>query len=312
MKKIVYFLLCVTAMNAQVGINTPVPDPSAILDIYSNNKGLLIPRVILTNAFDGTSPIANPQMSTLVFNTNLNYPGGTGFYYWWGPSIGWIRLADDRTQLWQRNAVAGLTYLKTNTDRVGIGTPDPQERLEVAGKIRISDGSQANGRVLVSDADGSGTWMDNVAIKPAVTGVFGNGVTIGNGATVGNITANSNTGAYITLPPGKWMVFTTLLLQAYLPADGSMFIRTTFSCSPGVLSSCDIIAGGLLSGVISGPNHFGILNGQCVISNQAAYPKTYYLFANLTKYGNVPATTVLTGIGSSFWGENMMSAIPMN
>lgn len=312
MKKIVYFLLCVTAMNAQVGINTAAPHASSILDLSATDKGLLIPRVFLLTVINNVSPISSPAYGLLVYNTNPNISGGSGegFYYW--TTSGWVKLMTKSEDKWFKHPTLGYLSPANISDRVGIGTPIPQERLEVAGKVRIVDGTQAAGRVLVSDANGSGTWMDNVAIKPAVTGVFGNGVTMGNGATVGNITANSDTGAYITLPPGKWMVFTTLLLQAYLPADGSMFIRTTFSCTPSILTTCDIIAGGLLSGVISGPNHFGILNGQCVISNQTANPKTYYLFANLTKYGNVPTTTVLNGIGSSFWGENMMSAIPMN
>jgi polyhydroxybutyrate depolymerase len=74
--------------NAQsVGINTngSVPDSSAMLDIKSNNKGLLIPRVLLTSLHDSIT-IRKPAISLMVFNTNITLPGGAGFYVWNGKS----------------------------------------------------------------------------------------------------------------------------------------------------------------------------------------------------------------------------------
>ena len=41
---------------------------------------------------------------------------------------------------------------------VGIGTTDPQAELEVAGQIKITGGTPADGKVLTSDANGLGTW----------------------------------------------------------------------------------------------------------------------------------------------------------
>ena len=43
---------------------------------------------------------------------------------------------------------------------VGIGTSTPAEMLHVEGTVRIADGTQAAGRILTSDADGSATWSD--------------------------------------------------------------------------------------------------------------------------------------------------------
>jgi uncharacterized protein (TIGR02145 family) len=64
---------------AQIGINNDnsLPDPSAILDIKSTNKGLLVPRLTQTQI----STITNPVNSLLVFCTTDNkfyaYMAGT-------------------------------------------------------------------------------------------------------------------------------------------------------------------------------------------------------------------------------------------
>jgi len=42
---------------------------------------------------------------------------------------------------------------------VGIGTTTPTAKLHVNGSIKITDGSQGEGKVLTSDATGKGTWQ---------------------------------------------------------------------------------------------------------------------------------------------------------
>ncbi len=68
---------------AQVGIGTNQPDPSAQLEILSNSKGLLIPRMsgLQRNA------ILSPANGLLVYQTN----GESGFYFF--HNGGWQRLA---------------------------------------------------------------------------------------------------------------------------------------------------------------------------------------------------------------------------
>lgn len=74
MKKIIhlFFLICISSISGQVGINNSNPDKNAMLDIKSNNKGLLVPRVSLKGASDVVS-VSNPANSLLVYNlTNGN------------------------------------------------------------------------------------------------------------------------------------------------------------------------------------------------------------------------------------------------
>ena len=50
-------------------------------------------------------------------------------------------------------------------NKIGIGTNTPDERLHIVGSVKIVDGNQANGKVLVSDTNGKATWTDLNAKK---------------------------------------------------------------------------------------------------------------------------------------------------
>jgi polyhydroxybutyrate depolymerase len=78
-----FFMIQASAQSIGIGnISTP-PDSSAILDIRSANKGILLPRLPLTSIYDSNS-IKKPAVSLMVFNTNPGLPGGLGFYAWDG------------------------------------------------------------------------------------------------------------------------------------------------------------------------------------------------------------------------------------
>lgn len=81
-------MFVVNISNAQnnVGIGTPAPDASAALDITSNNKGALMPRMTAAQRM----AIANPAKGLLVYQTTAP----EGFYYNNGTPAapGWILL----------------------------------------------------------------------------------------------------------------------------------------------------------------------------------------------------------------------------
>lgn len=60
------FSLISSLAFAQMGINTPTPDGSAALDIYSQGRGLLIPRLTTTQR----NAISNPAHSLLIYDTD--------------------------------------------------------------------------------------------------------------------------------------------------------------------------------------------------------------------------------------------------
>jgi len=89
------FLLLSISMFAQVSITTDnsAPDASAMLDIKSANKGLLIPQVELT-AINAPNPVTDPAVGLLIYNTATSgaSPNNVipGFYYWNGTK--WIAV----------------------------------------------------------------------------------------------------------------------------------------------------------------------------------------------------------------------------
>jgi Chaperone of endosialidase/Head domain of trimeric autotransporter adhesin len=52
----------------------------------------------------------------------------------------------------------------TNVGNLGIGTPTPLDKLHVVGNIRMVDGNEAAGNILVSDANGTATWTTTSTI----------------------------------------------------------------------------------------------------------------------------------------------------
>lgn len=146
-----------------IGINNPVPDPSAILDITGTTKGLLIPRVSLISAISN-APIG-PLIATslLVFNTATAgvAPNNVtpGYYYWDGTR--WNRLL---------NTIAGGTdwQLTGNSGTIDgthfLGTTD-------ASPLNFRVNNQRAGRI---GSTFTGTYLGYQA---------GNAITSGSGNT---------------------------------------------------------------------------------------------------------------------------------
>lgn len=105
------------AQKENVGIGTTKPDQSAILDLSSTNKGLLMPRVSLQQR----NSIQNPANGLIVYQTDML----SGFYYYDGKE--WKSVGAETTQ----NSVAddfnwGLTGNSITTASNFLGTTDAQ------------------------------------------------------------------------------------------------------------------------------------------------------------------------------------------
>jgi len=153
---IVFVLIIgISSFGQNIGINGTgaAPNASAILDVTSNNKGLLIPRISIGSTLAG-NPIANPANSLLVYNTNagINFGSGTGFYYWdgiWTPlgGSGWsltgdagttpgtnfIGTTDAKDWVIKTNNTEEMRILSNGNVGIGIATPLAELHLSQPG-----------------------------------------------------------------------------------------------------------------------------------------------------------------------------------
>lgn len=145
MKKFYILLLTVgtSYMNfGQVGVGTLTPNSSSQLDIVSENKGILIPRVSLKSSTDSTT-ISNGNInSLLVFNTETIGDLVPGFYYWYTDK--WIRIGSD-------NKLVPTTNLLTYSNNAITSIVNEQG---ATAKVINSVSNDLRGKELVTTING--------------------------------------------------------------------------------------------------------------------------------------------------------------
>ena len=312
-------------LNAQlkVGANPTTVNSNSVLEMESSNKGVLLPRVALTGT-SSAAPLTAFVKGMIVYNTAAAGSGAAavspGFYYCDGAS--WQKLVTagttDIKETW-RNATtltasdSSSTNVVFNKGNIGIntGTAAPAAKLEVNGTFKLTDGTQGAGRTLVSDANGLAQWKASAGTTvTAVASLSAAGVSI-NGTQTG-----VQTGSYIDLAPGKWLLNVVMLVSnggSQVPNGQGIWVRSSFSNSASNTTfSTDIIGSTLISGNVAGPMRYGLVNGVLLINNTSAATKRYYYFA----YGeSMPGTSTgytVTNFGSTTWGEDQIFAVPVN
>ncbi len=95
---VLVFGLAFFSGNAQTGIGTTTPSPSAKLEVASTNQGFLPPRIALT-ATNAGSPVASPATGLLIYNTATTGTApnnvAPGYYYWNGSA--WVAILSNIT-----------------------------------------------------------------------------------------------------------------------------------------------------------------------------------------------------------------------
>ena len=126
------FLLSLSSVFAQVGINTDTPKKYSLLDVESKDKGVLIPRIALTSIFDRTTVTnidnttsSNYENSLLIYNINTTNIEGVneytnvtpGYYYW--ENDRWVRMTSTKDQQF---FYMPSIIIPTSADQVATGS----------------------------------------------------------------------------------------------------------------------------------------------------------------------------------------------
>ncbi|MGN7759612.1 hypothetical protein ACTJIV_19235 [Chryseobacterium sp. 22532] len=204
-------------------------------------------------------------------------------------------------------------FVVASSGNVGIGITSPGRKLDIKSTttpaLRIEDGTQQTGYVLMSDANGNGQWK---ALTQSIIGSFPATGYTGPVEQYTNIWTNIS----ITLPPGKWLILTNILLKANpSPTNGNgAWVRLQWSSTPNAANTTNI-TGSLNSGIYVAP--YGLASGSSIINNTSTSNATYYLnLAGTNVFSNGSGGPVYSGtwdnLGASIWGENSIIAYPAN
>lgn len=162
----VFFPTVLLAQSVAISNDNSLPDVTALLDLKSSSKGLLIPRL---TTLERTS-IAAPAIGLTVFDKDTY-----SFWVYRGDIMGgWVELMHSLDKHWTRT---GIHVFNTNNGNVGIGTNTPASKLTLDGTdpaIGWMNSGLATGYMQASGFDMKiGTAIDNPTGK-MILGTQGN------------------------------------------------------------------------------------------------------------------------------------------
>lgn len=146
MRRIYLLLILVVqaslCMAQNVGIGTPTPDNSSLLELKSNTKGILIPRTSTTSRLAISSPakglmLYDTTTSSFWYHDGNNWTEITTATTGWGvkgntgtnPSVNFIGTTDDNPVMFRMNnqfagmidSLSGSTYFGYGSGRLNTG-----------------------------------------------------------------------------------------------------------------------------------------------------------------------------------------------
>ncbi len=259
---IISSVLTTLAQNVGISNTGATPDASAMLDVASTSKGVLLPRVALT-ASNVAAPIVAPLTSLLVYNTATAgiAPNDVkpGYYYWDGTK--WVSVGSGTA--WLLTGNAGTTPA-TNF----VGTTDAQDfvaRTNNTERMRVTTGGNV----------GIGTPTPNISAIVDITSTS-------QGFVMPRMTSIQRKA--IAVPIAGLQVYDTNLKGIYI-YDGAKW-----DCANNPAGTVDYFAN------VTAPNGYLECNGQSV--STTTYAELFAAIGYL--YGGSGATFILPDLRGEF------------
>jgi trimeric autotransporter adhesin len=277
MKK--YITLCAALLpfsllaQVKIGGDLGSPHASAVLELESNNKGLLLPR-LTTAQMQG---ITNAAKGLLVFNT-------TDSVFYMRLDTGWARLATG-TNVW---AVSGNHAYNSNSGNLGIGTNDPVSKLHLVGNMQV------DGNINMPNS----TPTTGVIYKEGIPFLHNAGLVVQQNVYLGTGAGSFNTLAKKNVAIGSY---------ALANSDGADNIAIGFRAAYALVggSSYTESLKNLFVGYLCGENATGGINN-VALGNEAGYNLQAGSAGNVL-VGSTAGRNLTTGVGNVLVGNNVQT-----
>ncbi|MBS1587064.1 MAG: hypothetical protein JSS82_16140 [Bacteroidetes bacterium] len=217
--------------NKNIGIGTSNPDPSAILDISSTDKGILIPRLTATQI----AAINTPTEGLMVYNLD------SSCYYYYNNFV-WVSLC----------------HVGTASNGVHIAIVNGQADYELGGPLTQNTDVPLAGHTLTFSTTNSGgnVGMGNNSPDPSAILDMSNGNN--KGMLVPKVAlTDTNVAAPVSSPATGLMVFNTNTQNNVIPGyyfwEGTKWMRI-FSTNLPVVSTVSVTAPIVNTGTARDPN----------------------------------------------------------
>ncbi len=146
--------------TGNIGIGTIYPDYNLHIHGSGNFTGIRI-----------------TDQNTLVNGGEIGIQGDKSVYFW-NYENSYLLFGTNNSEKMRINSSGNM----------GIGTINPQEKLHVIGSIRMVDGNQGAGKVMISDLDGTASWQDAATLDDGDWTQSGNYLTTMDSVGIGTTT----------------------------------------------------------------------------------------------------------------------------
>jgi hypothetical protein len=271
-----YFLVYSTYINAQVKIsnNNSSPDASAMLDIESSSKGLLLPRM----SGSQMNLISNAAKGLLVFNL-------TDSSFYMHLDTGWTKIATG-LNVWTKN---GDDIYNNNSGNTGIGTSSPANKLHVNGNVKV------DGNINLLNS----TNTTGVIYKEGLPFLHNAGVTAQQ-----NVYLGTNAGSFASTAKKNVAVGSEALANSEGADNTAVGYRAAYSLVGGTTYTESYK--NTFIGYLCGENATGGINNVAV-GNEAGYSLATGSNGNVL-VGSTAGRNITTGVGNVLIGNNTQTS----